>query len=140
MTAAPPLSGVLEASLYAADLDAAEHFYGTILGLDQILRVPERHVFFRVGRTVLLVFNPDATAKPSKNPDLPVPPHGAHGPGHVCFTATASELDAWRTRLAAAGVAIEADFLWPNGARSIYVRDPAMNSVEFADSRLWFPA
>ena len=42
----------------------------------------------------------------------------------------------------AAGVAIEADFRWPGGdgvpgARSIYVRDPAGNSVEFAEPRLW---
>ena len=26
---------------------------------------------------------------------------------------------------------------WPNGARSIYVRDPAGNSLEFAEPALW---
>jgi catechol 2,3-dioxygenase-like lactoylglutathione lyase family enzyme len=36
-----------------------------------------------------------------------------------------------------AGVAIEADFRWPNGARSIYVRDPAGTSVELAERPLW---
>ena len=71
-----------------------------------------------------------------------MPPHGARGPGHVAFAATAEELDRWRERLAAAGVAIEADFRWPgSGALSIYVRDPAGNSVELAEPRLWdFPA
>ncbi len=66
-----------------------------------------------------------------------MPAHGSRGPGHVAFAATAAELDRWRARLEAAGVAIEADFRWPNGARSIYVRDPAGNSVEFAERRLW---
>ena len=33
--------------------------------------------------------------------------------------------------------AIEADFRWPNGARSIYVRDPAGNSIELADPAIW---
>ena len=27
---------------------------------------------------------------------LPVPPHGAHGTGHLCFAATADEIDAWK--------------------------------------------
>ena len=27
---------------------------------------------------------------------------------------------------------------WPNGARSLYFRDPAGNSVEIAEPRLWF--
>lgn len=131
-------SGVLEAAVYAADLDAAERFYGGVLGLEQIQRVAGRHVFFRVGGTVLLVFNPEATAGGSANPALPVPGHGAHGPGHVCFSAKGTELDAWRAALVESGVGIEADFVWPNGARSVYFRDPAGNSVEIAEPRLWF--
>ena len=128
---------VLETALYASDLDAAEGFYGGVLGLPRVARVGERHVFFRLGGAMLLVFNPAATERPPHDPALPVPAHGARGPGHVAFAATAEELDGWRERLEAAGVAIEADFLWPNGARSIYVRDPAGNSVELAEPRLW---
>ena len=91
---------------------------------------------------MLLVFNPAETAEPPAAGKLPVPPHGARGPGHVAFAATAAALDRWRTRLEAAGVAIEADFRWPAadgapGPRSLYVRDPAGNSVEFAEPRLW---
>ena len=135
----PPLSGVLEAALYAGDLDAAEAFYGRVLGLERIARAGNRHVFFRAGGTILLVFNPDETERPGTNPALPVPPHGARGPGHLCFAATADALDRIARHLAASGVAIEADFRWPNGARSVYVRDPAGNSVEFAEPRLWAP-
>jgi catechol 2,3-dioxygenase-like lactoylglutathione lyase family enzyme len=134
---APPLGAVLEAAVYAADLDAAESFYGGILGLDRIARIGRRHVFYRVGPTVLLVFNPAETTKPPSNPRLPVPPHGAEGPGHLCLSATRDEIDAWRARLEAAGHPIEADFLWPNGARSLYFRDPAGNSLEIAEPRLW---
>ena len=67
----------------------------------------------------------------------PVPVHGARGEGHVCFTASREEIEGWRLRFFAADVAVEAEFDWPNGARSLYVRDPAGNSVEFAEPRLW---
>ncbi|MFV0474799.1 MAG: VOC family protein [Pikeienuella sp.] len=129
--------GILEAALYAADLDAAEAFYGGVLGLERVLRAGNRHVFFRCGETILLIFNPEETAKPPAGP-YPAPSHGAHGPGHLCFAATREEIDGWRAKLEAAGVAIEADFEWMNGARSIYFRDPAGNSLEFAERRLWF--
>ncbi|MET4128851.1 VOC family protein [Roseovarius sp. MBR-6] len=133
----PPPAAILEAALYACDLDAAEAFYGGLLGLERIVRVGARHVFYRVGAGVLLIFNPDETAKPPDSPALPVPPHGAQGPGHFCFAVEGPALDRWRTRLEAAGVAIEADFRWPGGARSVYFRDPAGNSIEMAEPRLW---
>jgi len=130
-------TAILESALYADDLKAADAFYAGLLGLPVIAGVEGRHVFFRVGQGVLLVFDPDATEVPSPNPALPVPTHGARGPGHVCFAATRAEIAAWRERFVAAGMEIEAEFDWPNGARSLYVRDPAGNSVEFAEPRLW---
>ena len=129
--------GILETAIYAGDLEAAEAFWRDVIGLERILKVDGRHVFFRCGDGVLLVFNPDATASPPSDPDMPVPPHGAHGPGHVCFRATGDEIDAWRDHLHDHGVAIEGDFRWPNGARSIYFRDPAGNSIEFAEPSIW---
>lgn len=131
-----PVTAVLETSLYAEDLSAAEGFYAGLLGLGVVTRVPARHVFFRVGPAMLLVFDPRATGRPSGSA-LPVPAHGARGPGHVCFALDAEAIEAMAARLRGAGVAIEADFFWRNGARSIYVRDPAGNSVEFAEPRLW---
>jgi catechol 2,3-dioxygenase-like lactoylglutathione lyase family enzyme len=131
------INGVLEAAIYVDDLDKAEAFYGELLGLEKIVRVDGRHVFYRCGKTVLLCFVAEASRKPTTNPDLPVPPHGAHGPGHVCFAVPRDALDECRARLEAGGSGIEADFEWPNGARSVYVRDPAGNSVEFAEPGLW---
>ncbi len=134
----PPVLGTLESSLYARDLAAAERFYAGTLGLAVVARQEGRHVFFRVAGSILLVFNPEATVEgPRPGARLPVPAHGTSGAGHYCFSVADDALDAWRTHLLAEGIAIEADFRWPNGARSIYVRDPAGNSVEFADPRLW---
>ncbi|WP_137153856.1 VOC family protein [Rhizobium sp. FKL33] len=128
---------VLETAVYAADLDAAEAFYRDILGLELISRGANRHVFFRAGDGVLLVFNPEETVTSPAPDQLPVPPHGARGEGHLCFAASAAEIDAWERKLTAAGVAIESRVAWPNGGRSIYFRDPAGNSLEFAEPRIW---
>lgn len=137
-------AAILEAALYAEDLDAAEDFYTRVMGMERIARVEGRHVFFRCGSGVLLVFDPAATTTPPP-PDakLPVPPHGARGEGHMCFSATAAEIESWKAHLLAHGVEIEADFEWPAregepaGGRSIYFRDPAGNSLEFAEPRIW---
>jgi catechol 2,3-dioxygenase-like lactoylglutathione lyase family enzyme len=134
---AEPPARILETALYAEDLDAAVGFYGGVLGMELVTRAGPRHAFFRCGEGMLLIFNPAETRRPASDEALPVPPHGATGAGHVCFAATGPEIDAWVERLKAAGMAIEADFRWPNGARSIYVRDPAGNSVEFAEAGLW---
>jgi catechol 2,3-dioxygenase-like lactoylglutathione lyase family enzyme len=130
--------GVLEAAVYADDLGAAERFYRDVLGLPVLSRQPGRHVFFRCGAGVFLVFNPDATrAAPAAPGGGHVPPHGARGPGHVAFAVGAAEVEAWRGRLAAAGVTVESEVTWPGGGRSLYVRDPAGNSVELATAQVW---
>ena len=114
-----------------------------MLGLEVYSRLPGRQVFLRCGEQMLLIFDPRATTiPPASDTKLPVPPHGAHGQGHVCFRGTAAEIDTWRTHLEARGIAIEADFVWPSSApdkrgRSIYFRDPAGNSVEIAEARIW---
>jgi catechol 2,3-dioxygenase-like lactoylglutathione lyase family enzyme len=131
-------TAILESALYVTDLAAAEAFYGNVLGLASIARVEGRHAFFRCGDGVLLLFNAVATeVPPASDARLPVPAHGARGPGHLCFAATAAEIDEWKARLGATGVAVEADFEWPQGGRSIYFRDPSGNSLEFAEPRIW---
>ncbi|WP_454744254.1 VOC family protein [Ciceribacter selenitireducens] len=132
-----PLDGILETAIYAADLDAAEAFYGGVLGLEKVSRQANRHLFYRCGPGILLIFNPAETAKPVPAGALPVPSHGATGPGHVCFRVRGEQIDGIVERLQASNVPVESDFLWPNGARSIYFRDPAGNSLECAEPRLW---
>lgn len=123
---------ILETSVYAEDLDAAERFYAGVLGMEVVTRVPGRHVFFRCGARVFLVFDPARTLEAGV-----LPPHGASGPGHVAFAVAEADLPAWRTHLEAHGVAVETDFVWPKGGRSLYFRDPAGNSIELATPGIW---
>ena len=131
------LEGMLETALYAEDLDKAEAFYEGVLGLSKISRSGNRHVFFRCGPGVLLIFNPKETIKPPSPTALQVPPHGTSGAGHACFRVSGENLDAIATRLMSEGVAIESEVTWPQGGRSIYFRDPAGNSLECAEARIW---
>jgi len=132
------ISAVLETCLYADDLDAAERFFSKVLGLDVFSRETGRHVFFRCGTGMFLVFNAVRTSTTVSEVDgARIPAHGASGAGHVAFRIAADELAAWRSRLADAGIAIETEVHWPNGGRSLYVRDPAGNSVELATASIW---
>ena len=129
---------VLESGLYAENLEETAAFYADVLGLERIAEAAGRHVFFRAGEGVVLLFRATATRQPpAPGARVPVPPHGADGAGHLCFAASAAEIERWRGRLQAAGVDIEADFEWPQGGRSIYFRDPAGNSLEMAEPRIW---
>jgi catechol 2,3-dioxygenase-like lactoylglutathione lyase family enzyme len=123
---------ILETALYVDDLEAAERFYTSVLGLRMVGRVAERHVFFRCGARVLLLFRPESTAAGGS-----VPGHGAHGPGHVAFAVVEAELEDWRAHLSERGVAIEMEYAWPRGGHSIYFRDPAGNSLELATPSVW---
>jgi catechol 2,3-dioxygenase-like lactoylglutathione lyase family enzyme len=130
--------GVLETCVYAPDLEAAERFYAGVLGLEAFARLPGRHVFFRCGRGVFLVFNPDKTeAESTLVGGTPVPRHGARGVGHMAFAVPEADMEGWRQHLLRAGVAIETEIHWPQGGHSFYLRDPANNIIELATPRLW---
>ncbi|MFC0244939.1 VOC family protein [Falsochrobactrum ovis] len=128
---------ILETALYVRDMAEAIAFYRDVMGLEPVGKTSERNAFFRCGEGILLLFNAEETLKTQVAGALPVPSHGASGPGHVCFAADDIEIDAWRIHLEGCGVQIESDFLWPNGARSIYFRDPSNNSLEIAEPELW---
>lgn len=132
-----PPQGILETSLYAEDLDAAEAFYRDVFGLEVVSRLAGKFVFLRCGQQMLLVFNPAESSRAEGS--NPIPRHGADGPGHVCFhAANALEVETWRERFLALGIPVEHDQIWKNsGGRSIYIRDPAGNSVEVAEGRIW---
>ena len=121
---------ILEACVYAPDLEAAERFYTGVLGLPVHARVAGRHVFFRCGGRMFLVFDPAATG-------TGMAPHGATGPGHVCFAVAPEDIPAWRDRLREQSVDIEAEHTWPGGGLSLYFRDPAGNSVELGTPAIW---
>lgn len=135
----PSVLGVHETVLYAPDLDAATEFYTRGLGLRLVSDSRPRGVALRVSAAqVLLLFNPALTRAP--NPQVPsplVPSHGADGPGHVALRVWRADLDAWEQHLRRAGVGVERWVDWPLGGRSLYVRDPAGNSVELVAGEVW---
>jgi catechol 2,3-dioxygenase-like lactoylglutathione lyase family enzyme len=129
------LGRVLETVLYVDDLDAAERFYGGVLGLELDSRKPGLFCFYRLSGAMLLLFEPGAA---QRNQEIPA--HGATGSGHVCFAVAEAELESWKRRLEDHGVAIEHEQVWPRGGRSFYFRDPARNSLEIATPQIWgFP-
>jgi catechol 2,3-dioxygenase-like lactoylglutathione lyase family enzyme len=105
------VKAVVETAIYVDDLQAAEAFYGTVLGLRVMGKEPGRHVFFQAGEAgVLLAFRADATLKGD-----PLPPHGATGPGHLALGVEAASFDAWREVLQGHGVTIAKEVEWPRG-------------------------
>ena len=127
------IKAVIEIGIRVHDLQAAETFYGTVLGLPVIGKEPGRHVFFQAGdASVLLAFRADATLKGD-----PLPLHGATGPGHFALGIEAESFDAWRKLLQGHGVSIEKEVEWPRGGKSLYFRDPAGNSVGLVTPGVW---
>jgi len=124
---------VLETCLYVRDLPAALEFYGQVLGLELHSQREGRHLFFRCGDGMFLVFKPETTSLPSGT----VPPHGAFGPGHVAFAIEREKLPAWREYFQSVGVPVEAEVSWPSGGHSIYFRDPSGNSIELTSPHTW---
>ncbi len=124
---------VIETCLYVDDLKTASRFYLEVLGLEPFGEVAGRHVFLRCGKGMFLLFDPQATESSQGD----VPSHGARGPGHVAFSVPKADLLRWKEHLEDLGVEVEAEVEWPSGGRSIYVRDPAGNSVELTSPDTW---
>lgn len=125
---------VYETVLYARDVTAAAAFYSHHLGLRALQPSSELMAVFGLGGGgVLLIFDPHQAAVPGRD----VPSHGATGDGHIAFRVEPGELDRRRGELVGAGVAIDREVEWRGGGRSLYIRDPAGNSVEFVDADIW---
>jgi catechol 2,3-dioxygenase-like lactoylglutathione lyase family enzyme len=91
----PGLQGVLETVLYYRNDEQTERFYTEILGMTPIGKEPGRHLFFRAGESVFLLFSADSTRKGSAG----MLPHGAEGEGHTCFVVSEDEYEAWKKHL-----------------------------------------
>jgi catechol 2,3-dioxygenase-like lactoylglutathione lyase family enzyme len=130
------VAGVYETVLYAPDVVATARFYAELLGLRALEAADGLGAVFRLDDGgVLLVFDPDRASAPGRY----VPAHGATGPGHVAFSVAPGTLEACAGRLRGAGVELEREISWEQGGRSVYVRDPAGNSVELIEGEAWPP-
>jgi catechol 2,3-dioxygenase-like lactoylglutathione lyase family enzyme len=125
---------VYETVLYAGDPDECAAFYRDVLGLRAIAAPDDHSAAFRLDcGGVLLIFDPERSSAPGRF----VPSHGTNGEGHVAFAVSLEEQQELRSRLVAAGVEVEREITWPLGGNSLYIRDPAGNSVELIEGEAW---
>jgi catechol 2,3-dioxygenase-like lactoylglutathione lyase family enzyme len=111
-------------------------FYEGVLGLRLVEQPDELGAAFRLDDGgMLLVFEPSRSSAPGRR----VPAHGASGAGHVAFAVAPGELDRRRAALEGNDVEIEQEVDWNGRGRSLYVRDPAGNSVELVEGDIWPP-
>jgi catechol-2,3-dioxygenase len=123
---------IKETCIYMQDLEEAKSFYHGLLGLTIISDVESKHIFFRVGNSVLLCFNPDD----SRNKKSP-PPHFAEGKYHFALEVEQEEYEANRQALIGKGIKITDEVTWKNGLKSSYFEDPAGNVLEIIPTGVW---
>lgn len=123
---------IKETCVYIEDLEKAKEFYHEILGLDIIHYLPQKHLFLRVGDSVLLCFNPEDAQHKTRPPA-----HFAYGPQHFAFEVSASDYMAWNEKIRHLGIAITDEITWENGQQSFYFEDPAHNILEIVPEGVW---
>jgi catechol 2,3-dioxygenase-like lactoylglutathione lyase family enzyme len=137
----PTVTGVLETSLYVADLPRSYAFYRDLFGFALIgapVAPDDRLAALRVGdRQVLLLFRQGGSVGPATAAGPAVLPHDARGQIHVAFAVAAADIDVWERRMRDAGLPIERTIDWRPGVRSHYVRDPDGHLVELATPGIW---
>ena len=133
----PRTSGVLETSLYVADLDRAQAFYERLFAFETFVDDGRMVAMGVPGGQVLLLFKQGATDTPAPTSGGVIPPHHGAGALHLCFAIPFGELAAWEAHLTKQGVAIESRVSWARGGTSLYFRDPDGHSIEIATPGLW---
>jgi catechol 2,3-dioxygenase-like lactoylglutathione lyase family enzyme len=124
---------IKETCLYLSNLDQAYDFYHGKLEMPVISRVEGRHIFFRVGSSVLLCFVPEAT----KN-EQQLPPHYAYGPQHIAFEVDPSDYQEVKAKVEKSGINITHLQPWKKGKfESFYFEDPEQNVLEIIPSGMW---
>lgn len=130
------IRGVLETSLYVADLERSRAFYVRLFEFP-IMHQDERFCALNVsGRQVLLLFTKESSA-PVFTQGGTIPGHGAQGNAHLALAIGRDDLDPWERRLANEQVEIESRVQWRRGGKSIYFRDPDGHLIELATPGLW---
>jgi catechol 2,3-dioxygenase-like lactoylglutathione lyase family enzyme len=123
---------IKETCLYCHDLEKAKEFYGTKLGLPLINDQPGKHIFFRAGSSVLLIFNPED----SKSKTSP-PGHFAEGNQHFAFEVALAEYEKLKAEIQSKGIEIIDRVIWKNGSESFYFHDHEGNVLEVVPEGIW---
>jgi len=123
---------IKETSLYVFSLDNSKRFYNGLLELEIISEVPGRHIFFRIGSSILLCFLPETTSK-----DEILPPHGGSGQIHLAFEVQKENYEQAKKEIQLKGIKIEHEHTWPGGFKSFYFRDPDDHLLEIVQIGMW---
>jgi len=116
---------IKETCLYVEDLGKAKDFYHGQLGLSVINHVEGKHLFLRVGQSVLLLFNPeDSRLKTSP------PAHFGGGKQHFAFEVKNQAYEQYKLEIAGKGIDIIDEVTWDSGKKSFYFNDPEGNVLE----------
>lgn len=124
---------IKETCLYIHDLEKAKAFYHDLLALPIINYVSGKHLFLRVGESVLLLFNPE-DSKQKKSP----PAHFGGGKQHFAFEISDKNYEEAKTEMEEKGMAIIDEITWPSGKKSFYFNDPEGNVLEILpENGIW---
>ncbi|UII28410.1 VOC family protein [Fulvivirga maritima] len=123
---------IKENCLYIKDLQKAKKFYHHTLGLEIIHHEEEKHIFFRVGSSVLLCFNPE-DSKLKTSP----PAHYAEGNQHFAFEVNQAEYENVKNKVQKLGITIIDTIVWKGGEESFYFHDPENNVLEVVPTGVW---
>jgi catechol 2,3-dioxygenase-like lactoylglutathione lyase family enzyme len=127
----PSTQGILESSLYVADVTASAHFYQKVFGFPVIATFLPRGCALGAGEhRVLLLFRKRGSLDTET-------PHDGEGELHLAFAIGADELARWEAWLPENGIAIEERKAWERGGVSLYFRDPDRHLLELATPGVW---
>ncbi len=133
----PKPTHIAETALYVDDIERTVKFYTELFGCP-VLRRDERFSALRLAEEqVLLLFLRGGSRQPTHLNGQLIPGHDGSGSLHVCFGIKQDELSLWEDAVAKLGTAVESRVRWPNGATSLYFRDPDRHLVELATPGLW---
>lgn len=124
---------IKETCLYVQDLERIKQYYHGMLELPIINYDPGKHIFFRLGSSVLLCFNPEDSRHK-------VSPPGHYGGGrqHVAFEVSQADYDNTKAELIAKGIKVIDEVEWKSGVKSFYFEDPEGNILEILpDKGVW---
>ena len=123
---------IKETCIYIRSIERSTEFYHKKLEFPVIGKKEGRHVFFRVGTSVLLCFIADAT----KN-ETTLPPHFASGKQHLAFEVSPKDYEKHKKIINSKNIPIIHEQEWNDNLKSFYFEDPDGHLLEIVPYGIW---